>query len=216
MPVDPLAELRPGAVEIIGFLKANGHDPVAIGGLAIQYWGDPRHTHDIDLTVILRPEQERTFVAEVFGAFEPRRPDSEMLARSKRILTLVTSNGTPVDIGMGLPGLYEEAAQLRAPLVEVIPGVVCRVLSREDLVIYKCIAGREKDKEDVRGVLLRAQTAFDSDIVRPVLKAMRECIDTHDPLELFESLLSETAAPSPTLAKSRPTKRTKTTKKANP
>lgn len=40
-------------------LAALGHRHALIGGLAVQFWGQPRLTRDVDVTVLIEPGHER-------------------------------------------------------------------------------------------------------------------------------------------------------------
>jgi len=64
-----------------------------------------------------------------------------------------------------------------------------RLISAEDLIIHKCVAGRPRDVEDVEGILVRQKLQVDVHRIRFWLNAFREIIDTHDPLSLFELAL---------------------------
>ncbi len=72
------------------------------------------------------------------------------------------------------------------------PGVgTLRLIGAEDLVIHKCVAGRPRDLEDVEAILIRQRLNLHLDTVRKWLEAFREVVDSHDPLELFEQILSK-------------------------
>lgn len=45
------------ASEIGHFLEERGIPYLIIGGLALQYWGEPRLTRDVDLTILVDPDQ---------------------------------------------------------------------------------------------------------------------------------------------------------------
>ncbi|MGY4707508.1 nucleotidyl transferase AbiEii/AbiGii toxin family protein [Candidatus Bipolaricaulota sp. J31] len=176
------------AAEVARFLEARGVPYFIIGGLALQHWGEPRLTRDVDITVLVDPEELESFVDEVLSRFSPRVSDARGFALRHRVLLVQTEDGVPVDISLGIPG-YEEEAFERA--VEVgFPAVgKLRVIGPEDLIIHKCVAGRPRDVEDVEGILIRQRLRLDLDLVRRWLTEFREVVDTHDPLELFEQAL---------------------------
>ena len=66
-----------------------------------------------------------------------------------------------------------------------------RLIEPEDLIIHKCVAGRPRDLEDVEGILIRQRLRLDLDRIRRWLGALREVVDSHDPLSLFEGAVEK-------------------------
>jgi hypothetical protein len=61
------------------------------------------------------------------------------------------------------------------------------VISPEDLVVTKILAGRPKDLEDVRGILRQAGATFESKMVRTLLASLEAALDRSDLQPLFEA-----------------------------
>ena len=57
-----------------------------IGGLAVQFWGQPRFTRDVDVTVLVDPGQEGALAAALVERFSPRLPDAVEFALANRVL----------------------------------------------------------------------------------------------------------------------------------
>jgi hypothetical protein len=146
-PFDPTVSVR-AAVDV---LSADGSPFALIGGLALEAWGIPRATKDVDFAVLV-------------GAAEPA---AEKLVRESSELRLLRIGGVAVrdetrslrvdfiDRRFHLAGLFrhaiEEAAaarrttavgELRVPLV-----------SLEHLLAMKLASGEPKDDADVRRIL---------------------------------------------------------------
>lgn len=126
-----------------------------IGGIAVQRWGEPRFTHDADLTLLSGFGSEELFIDELLGEFEARSVGERMAALRNRVVRLRASNGVPLDIALGaLP--FEERTIGRASSWRVHgprPSLV--TCSAEDLIVHKAFAGRDRDWLDVQGVLQR-------------------------------------------------------------
>lgn len=160
-----------------------------IGGLALQHWGEPRLTRDVDITVLAQPGDLEPFVDAVLNRFSPRIPDARAFALRHRVVLVQTKDGVPVDLSLGIPG-YEEEAWGRAVWVE-FPGVGrLRIVGPEDLIIHKCVAGRPRDVEDVEGILIRQRLKLDLELVRGWLDEFRPVVGTHDPRDAFERALA--------------------------
>jgi hypothetical protein len=51
-----------------------------IGGLAVQRWGEPRLTRDVDVTVIVALGSEERMVDQALSQFAARREDARVFA----------------------------------------------------------------------------------------------------------------------------------------
>lgn len=125
-----------------------------IGGLAVQHWGEPRFTRDVDLTLLTGFGNEEAYIDPFLEAFAPRFEGCRDFALQNRVLLLKSSEGIGIDIALGaLP--FEEHAVNRSQLIEVEPGAVLRLCSAEDLVVMKAFADRLQDQLDVHRILVR-------------------------------------------------------------
>lgn len=176
------------AAKVAHFLDVRKVPYFIIGGLALQHWGEPRMTRDVDITVLVAPEDLESFVDAVLERFNPRIPDAREFALRHRVVLIQTDQGVPVDLSLGIPG-YEEEALGRAVRVDFPEIEALRLIGPEDLIIHKCVAGRPRDLEDVEGILIRQRLNLNLDTIRKWLEAFRPVVDTHDPLALFEQAL---------------------------
>ena len=121
------------AAEIARFLEDQGIPYFIIGGLALQHWGEPRLTRDVDITVLVTYEKLESFVDAVLSGFSPRIPDAREFALRHRVLLVRARNGVPIDISLGIPD-YEEKAFERAVEVKFPEVGKLRLISPEDLI----------------------------------------------------------------------------------
>lgn len=149
------------AWELHQFFQALRLPYAVIGGMAVQWWGEPRATRDVDLTVMTPLDRPSTaFIRQILKRFPGRIENAEEFARRNRVILITASNGCPADISMGLPG-YEEEVMQRATEVELEPGKAIRICSAEDLIIHKAVAGRPQDVRDVEGIVYRQCETLD-------------------------------------------------------
>ena len=144
-------------------------------------WGRPRLTADVDITVQLVPEDTAGFCADMERAgFRLRVRDRDAFPARTRPLPFVhPTTRLPLDVVLAGPGLEEQFLDRAVPVD--IEGVSVPVISPEDLVVVKIFAGRPKDLEDARSVLVERGGTLDRERIRSTL-AMG------DLLPLFESL----------------------------
>jgi hypothetical protein len=125
-----------------------------IGGLAVQHWGEPRLTRDVDVTVVTGFGAEHDFVSAIMKSYTARRTDAAEFALKHRVLLVQGSSGIGLDISLGaLP--FEVQMITRAVKVEFAPGIELRICSPEDLMVLKSFASRPQDWLDVTSVVVR-------------------------------------------------------------
>lgn len=144
-----------------------------IGGLAVQRWGEPRMTRDVDLTLLTGYGAEAPFVARLLESFTSRVNDAEDFARRARVLLLRHGSGVPIDVSLGaLP--FEERTVSRASPWVVPDSAGLVTCSAEDLVVHKVFAGRDRDWPDVDGILARQAGRLDVALIVEELTPLLE------------------------------------------
>jgi predicted nucleotidyltransferase len=176
---------REAAWELQQFLSELGVPYAIIGGLAVQFWGQPRLTDDVDLTISVPIEDAEGVVRLLVERFVSRCSDPVGFARRTRVVLIHASNGCPVDISLALPG-YEDEVMCRAVNYEIEPGKVVRLCSAEDLIIHKAVAGRPQDVADIEGVIYRQEDALDVSYIRLWLRELAALLEDPERIELFE------------------------------
>lgn len=165
-----MQELIAAAADLQCKIDALGIPNCVIGGIALQAWGEPRLTRDIDFTLLTRFIDEESKLRSVLNLISPRRPDAFEFATINRVL-LGTHAGISIDIGLG--GFeYEEGIIRRSVLVELLQDVQVRLCGPEDLIIMKTFAGRGQDWVDIEGIVARTKS-MDFSATRRVLQMRR-------------------------------------------
>jgi len=147
------------------FFTGRGIPYIIIGGFAVQRWGQPRFTRDVDVTILLPPGGEAATLREIVAAFPARVKDPVDFALEHRVLPLTVPGGSEADVSLGLPG-YEEEVIARGVAHDLGGGRNVRLCSAEDLVIHKSLAGRAQDVLDIEGIVARQGNALDLAYVR--------------------------------------------------
>jgi len=151
-----MLDLVAEAVRLEAFLQSRAWRHCFIGGLAVQHWGEPRLTRDLDLSLFTGFGSEAFYVDALLSAYSPRIEAARDFALARRVLLLRSAGGVGIDVSLAaLP--YEELVVSRAVPVEMLPGSVVRLCSPEDLIIMKMFAGRDTDLRDARSVIVRQE-----------------------------------------------------------
>ncbi len=165
-----------------------GLDWYVFGAQAAVAYGHPRMTADVDITIFAGALSAQA-LADVLAqaGFVLRIDLSVDFLREARLLPLVHgATAMPVDLMIASTRLHAELLS-RKRMVD-LGGLHIPMLSPEDLVMTKVLAGRRKDLEDVRGVLV-AQPDLDLVLVRELLGELEVALGDDRLLRRFERLL---------------------------
>ena len=141
-----------------------------MGGLAVRMYGIPRATYDIDFTTAIEREQlPRLYKSiEKLGCTVPEAYESGWVDQVAgmplvKLHLLVEDNGIDVDLFFA-ESPFQKSILNRRRRTE-INGASAYLVSPEDLILLKLIAGRPRDFADVYDILF-IQTSLDSDYMR--------------------------------------------------
>ena len=181
-PVDLLIDLADGLAE----LQVPWY---VFGAQAALIWGRPRLTTDVDVTVGAVPGGMPALLATLEPrGFTMRIDATPDFMRQTSVLPLMhASSGLATDLVLAGPGL-EDDFLARAVRVDV-GGATVPVISAEDLIVTKILAGRPKDIDDIRGVLAERGAQLDMGRVRTVLGMIEQAIGQSDLVPKFEAEL---------------------------
>jgi hypothetical protein len=154
-------------------LEATGRAAMIIGGLAVIARGIPRQTVDIDATVAADGLDVGAFLRRLGDhGIVPRIEHALEFARERQVLLLRHDpTGTPLEIS--LAWLQFEIDALARATVVSFGGVRVRVATVEDLVVYKAVAWRDRDRADIERLLL-IDEHVDVERVRALVKQFAE------------------------------------------
>lgn len=161
---------------------------MVIGGVAGLLHGTARHTEDVDLTALADGVDLGALLERCHAqGLEERIPDALAFATQSQVLLLVHRlTGVPVDVTLAwLP--YEEQALARAQRIQV-QQVSLPVIAVQDLILYKFVAWRPRDQEDVRALLIRHRAVLDHEGLRTQLAHMAALLECGERLVEFDAM----------------------------
>jgi hypothetical protein len=152
------------------FLQEANVRYLVIGGLAVVGIGEPRTTADADVIAFLSDEQAKDLIMQAQSAGFELNPETE-LERLKTTGTLRFKLG-PFQLDIILASLpFEEEAHARATRCKLF-GRTVALPSPEDLILFKVLAGRDKDLVDAVGVAKRHHGKLDWTCVEAVIQGL--------------------------------------------
>lgn len=178
------------AADVQAFCLAHGWRSALIGGLAVQRWGEPRQTRDVDLTVLTGLGGEERFVDPLLAHYRPRVTDARQFALARRVVLVETAAGIPLDISLG--GLPFEARVIdRSTPFDAEPDTTLTTCSAEDLVVLKAFAGRIQDWLDIEGIIVRQGLRLDRRLVVAELRPLLELKEDREAEPRLQSLFTK-------------------------
>ncbi|HVE70324.1 MAG TPA: nucleotidyl transferase AbiEii/AbiGii toxin family protein [Thermoanaerobaculia bacterium] len=179
---------RVAAVEVLhavdAALRELGVRWYVFGAQAAIIWGSPRLSSDVDVTLeAVAPDRVvQTFRSHGFDIVES---DPEFIERTRVIPVVHRKSGMPVDLVLAGAGLEEEF--LERSIACDVNGRDLPVMSPEDLIATKILAGRAKDLEDVRSVMRARAESLDVERVRSLLALLEQALTRSDLLREFDA-----------------------------
>lgn len=168
-------------LELIKALNAKKIRYMLVGGLAVNYYGVPRATGDIDISVLAGPDN----IEELLSSLQKRK----FIFHRRDILTLIKisnhflffdpSNTYRVDCWLPKTNFGLQALKRRKNIR--LAGKNIYLPTVEDLILLKLTAGRDKDMEDLKWIIKRQKGKLDKDY----LKYWSIALDVYKDLQKF-------------------------------
>ncbi len=156
-------------VKITGRLDAGGIPYMVLSGYAIVIHGFSRLTQDLDISLGVDTGRLDDVLNATQSEFQPLSKDPRGFARDTNVL-LLQDIETGVRVDLIFTSIdFERKAIDNADKVELHDGTI-KVASLEDLIIYKMLAGRARDIEDVRMILAGGADSIASDRITDTIR----------------------------------------------
>lgn len=154
-----------------------------VGGIANQMWGQARFTYDIDIKLFV-PDTDYTGMRETLTSAFPTSGRPELPLNP--LIVSVNIHHVIVDFLLAAPG-YEEHMITRAVRTTIadLPVWVC---TAEDLIIQKALANREKDWQDIQGIVIEQRQCLDNDYIEEWLGQFAEILEQPELLSRYQSI----------------------------
>jgi hypothetical protein len=168
---------------------------MVIGGIAVIAHGVARQTVDIDATVLAaRLDTSQVLEALAECSIRPRIPNVLEFAEESQVLLLVhEKTQVTLEISFAFTSFEQEAL---AQAVEVrFGGVKISVATPEDLIIYKALAWRDRDRYDIEQLLTLHGDRIDLERVRTFVQEFAQILDAPERIPEFERLLQRVLGP---------------------
>jgi hypothetical protein len=184
-----LADLIFAAARLQVSWKSMGFEFCFIGGLAVQHWGEPRQTNDVDATIWTEFGNERPVIQRLMEQLPGRIEHADQFALVNRVLLVQEASGVDVDIS--LAAFPYEQELIHRSREQSFRGVGLVICGPSDLIILKAFANRPRDWQDIRGVIIRSGSQLDWQLIESELQVLAELKEEPEILEQLHNLRSE-------------------------
>jgi len=165
-----------------------------IGGIAVIARGVSRLTRDIDIAVA-GPDLTSAALADELGdaGIVPRIADAIAFADENQVL-LMKHVASGVEIDVSRAWLPFEVEALAAARPESLGSVVIAIAQPEDLIIFKAVAWRPVDQQDVERLLALYGTKVDLERIRRHVKQLGDALEL-DRLRDLDTVIERVVKP---------------------
>jgi hypothetical protein len=168
-------------------LESRGQEYALGGAIALGYWGPPRGTVDVDLTIYLPPHQPSDCVLLLQDMGCDFAATEAIHSLRDHGFCRVSYAGMPVDVFLPIVPFYD-SARARRKRVE-LAGRLVMTWDAESLTVFKMMFFRRKDLADVEAILRTQGAQLDRAWVRAQLA---EIYGSRDPrLSAWDDLVRE-------------------------
>ncbi len=157
-------------------LEKAGIPSMVVGGMAVSVWGEPRLTRDIDLKVLLTRDASARLIKALGREYKSLHGDPGESFREAGFAFFVDRTGTRVDLLLS-DNAFDDTALSRAVLVSLGPRKNARVCTAEDLIVYKMLSDRPRDRADAESVVHRQGRKLDHAFVERWLREFERVLD---------------------------------------
>ncbi|MFM8532427.1 MAG: nucleotidyltransferase [Acidimicrobiia bacterium] len=190
------SRLKPGlrsALAAVGHALATLPAPgMLIGGMAVIARGVPRVTLDVDLTIAggVMPLPELV-VALGSLDLQARIDDPIGFAEANHVV-LLRHQSSNVDVDLSIAWLPFEREAIDSAQPVTIADLQIPVARPEDLIVYKAVAFRPQDQQDIERLLALYRDDIDLNRVRGLVRQFAEALEDPERLNEFDRLIRQT------------------------
>jgi len=165
-----LTDLIAAAARLQTKWESMGFQFCFIGGLAVQHWGEPRQTNDVDATIWTEFGNERPVIDRLLEDLTGRIENADQFALINRVLLVQESGGVDVDVALAaFPFERELIGRARKQPFRDSKLLIC---GPSDLIILKAFANRPRDWQDIRGIMIRSASQLDWQLIETEVQVL--------------------------------------------
>jgi hypothetical protein len=189
------APLKDALAAVGAALRERPGTGMIIGGVAVIARGVARVTRDVDVSVAIASGEGLASLVAGFGrhALVPRIEDALAFARTCQVL-LLRHAPSGVDVDVSIAWLPFELEALAAAEQVRLSGIDVPIARAEDLVIYKSVAWRPQDQQDVERLLTLHGAEVDLRRIQRIVAEFAEALEDPDRVREVQRVIERALA----------------------
>jgi len=178
-----MTRLETTILHLDDFFKQNNYEYLLMGGVAVILYGLHRVTQDVDITFLVEVDAMKDIAETILKSFSPRKEQPVDFFKRYFVLPVTDPNtNIAVDISAGVGG-FDRRAVTRA-VAKIIAGRAIPCCTIEDLILYKLVANRRRDLDDVDFLIKTYREQLDVSYLTNTAKGFQD-VERED---IFEKL----------------------------
>ncbi len=183
------SHLNKTLIKISQLFKKNGIPYMVIGGYAVSIYGEMRLTQDIDITLGVDVDNFDNIIKVISDDFiivgeEPK----EFANKTNVIIAVDKTNQIRVDIIFSFIPFETEAVN-NAQKIKILNNEI-KIVSVDDLLVYKLLAGRAKDIDDAKNIYSCNENSINPEKITNILRELSLYID-NNALENWNDIIKD-------------------------
>lgn len=157
--------------KLVPLLEQHGISYAITGSIASNYWGIPRFTHDLDILVVLNPDQAQQIASAFDDPYYVSVEAARDAARTRSMFNILASTSNfKADLWVAKDDAFSRSMLQRRRRVEVATGLHGYLGSPEDVLLHKLvwhtITPSERQLADAAGIVTVQAGNLDLDYMR--------------------------------------------------
>jgi predicted nucleotidyltransferase len=161
---------------------------MVIGGQAVLLYGEPRLTKDIDITLGVDIDKIEEVLDSIKNIDLLPLPENTKDFVEKTFVLPVKDTATNVRVDFIFSKTSYESQAIKKSNKIKIKDYFVKFARLEDVIIHKIFAGRPRDMEDVKSILIK-NPDFDKSYIKKWLKEFDNLIEGKNFVSIFEKFL---------------------------
>lgn len=163
---------------------------MVIGGYAVAYYGENRFTEDIDITLGVDNDYLKQLLPILKNEFIPRIDNVYNFVDKTNVLP-IQDNHNSVKVDLIFSFIDFERNAIKQAKSVLLDNREIQIISASDLIIYKLIASRERDLEDVRSIIENKTNEIDINYINKYVDEICELSGRPGIVETWNTIKDE-------------------------
>lgn len=177
-------------IRITKELDKNSIPYMIIGGQAVLLYGEPRLTKDIDITLGVSVNKLNELLSIIKKIELLPLPENIKKFAEKTFVLPVEDAKTNIRVNFIFSQTsYEKQAIKRANIVN-LKNAILKFASIEDLIIHKIFAGRPRDLEDVKSIIIK-NPGFNKNYIKKWLEEFGSSMGQKKLMDIFKNIIKK-------------------------